>query len=165
MPTVYVDLDGVLADFTGAIEKGMGCVPSPTKASNMWKYIKDYDTNIGPFFESLELCSDAMELWVYLTTNFDDVRILTASGKTPKDACDQKRKWVTERFGADVTVHVVCHSMDKGAFAERNAILIDDRTICTSTFSEKGGVSILHTSTPSTIKQLETVMELYFSHK
>lgn len=63
---IYVDLDGVLADFEGMIRKTFHKNPNDISPSQLWKYINYYNKNVGPFFESLEMCEGVLSLWEFL---------------------------------------------------------------------------------------------------
>jgi len=161
---VYVDMDGVIADFQGAMEDRFGfnfrTAPSRNKA---WKEIQRYDQEnrdkSGGWFYSLPKMGDADQLWNFVTSNFSRVEILTASGRTPRDAQGQKRAWIGDNFGYDVKVNIVGAGSEKAAFADDHAILIDDREVVLNPFIAAGGIGVLHTSASNTIKILKVMME------
>lgn len=156
---VYVDLDGVLADFAGAVEQRFGEPMESINRKKMWTSIKHYNENVAPWFYSLSEMDGAQTLWGFVTSNFKKVEILTASGSTPRDAPGQKRKWVGEHLGWDIKVNVVGAAGEKAAFAKPNTILIDDRRQSIDPFIREGGIGILHTSADSTIRALKVMME------
>ena len=161
---VYVDMDGVIADFQGAMEDRFGfnfkTAPNRNKA---WKAIQRYDQDnrdkSGGWFYSLPKMDDADQLWDFVTSNFSRVEILTASGSTPRDAQGQKRAWIGDNFGYDVKVNIVTGGSEKAAFAAPNTVLIDDREKVLSPFIAAGGIGVLHTSAANTIRILKVMME------
>ena len=162
---VYVDMDGVVADFTGAMEERFGfnfhTAPSRNKA---WKEIQNYDQyqkKIGGkgWFYSLPKMKDADQLWEFITSNFSNVEILTASGSTPRDAQGQKRAWIGDAFGYEVKVNIVGAGSEKAAFATPKTILVDDREKVLNPFIAAGGIGVLHTSAANSIRILKVMME------
>ena len=162
---VYVDMDGVLADFEGALmdrfgfdfnstEKG-----KPISKGKVWGKIKHYNDTVEPWFYSLPQMKDAKQLWKFLTDNFANVEILSASGSTPKDAPGQKRAWIGDNFGYDIKCNIVGGANEKAAFASENTILIDDRSRAIDPFVAAGGIGILHTSAANTIAALRVMMK------
>lgn len=154
---IYVDMDGVVADFEAAVKDKLGI--NMTDRKQLWKKIKHYNDTVNGWFYSLPMMSDANQLWDFVTSNFSNVEILTASGSTPKDAAGQKRAWIGDHFGYDINVHVVGAASEKAAFAHDKALLIDDRGKAIDPFAAAGGLTILHTSAANTISELKKFME------
>jgi hypothetical protein len=158
---VFLDLDGVLADFEGKVRELL-CTPTghPIDKRKMWSAIHRHDMHT-PFFYSLDKMTDADELFDFVLEYFDHdkIKILTASGHTPTDAPQQKRRWVRKHFG-DYHVEVVAKSPDKAAFASPTTILIDDRAKSLDPWIEAGGIGILHTDAKSTIEELKKILSM-----
>jgi len=166
---VYLDLDGVFADFVKGVKK---LIPDyddtkyqkdPQYRKKMWDVIGDYTTSGGKHWTELDLMPDAMVLWDYISRH-DDIEILSATGDTKTNeyeygkakfaAEDQKREWVKNQFG-DVKTNIVQRSPDKAKFAAPNHILIDDMLKSIEPWEAAGGIGILHTSAKDTIKKLK----------
>ena len=159
---VYVDMDGVVADFGGALLERFGITFDTAPKGKVWGKIMRYNDNVEDWFYSLPLMSDAEALWAFVTEHFEQVEILTASGTSPRDAPGQKRAWIGEKFGYDVKVNVVGSASEKAAFVVGHAvppILIDDRNRSIGPFVKAGGIGILHTSAVETINTLEAMMK------
>lgn len=163
---VYVDMDGVLVDFTGALLARFGFSfdsieeGKTIRKGKVWKRIQVYNDTVDPWFYSLPMMEDAKVLWEFITTNFANVEILTASGNTPRDAPGQKKAWMGDHFGYDIKVNVVASASEKKEFATPTSIMIDDsnrRVI--QPFIAAGGIGVLHTSAATTIAALTTLME------
>lgn len=165
--TCFIDLDGVLANFSGKVAELMGFTLTEGdeisthpkfEKKQMWKLIHNHDSHT-PFFYSLEEMSDAHELFDFILEYFDhdDIAILSASGHTPVDAPQQKRRWVRKHFG-DYTSHIVAKSPDKAAYATPTAILIDDRDKSIDPWVAAGGIGILHKNAKDTIEQLKKLL-------
>lgn len=114
---IYVDMDGVLADFGAAIEN------HPLK--NIDPYDKEPDIIQG-IFEALNPVEDAIEsVQALASIPVFDLFILTTAPWNNPEAWTHKRLWVEKYFGDLFTKKVIItHRKDllKGDF------LIDDRT-------------------------------------
>jgi 5'(3')-deoxyribonucleotidase len=147
---LYIDSDGVICGFDELAYEILGGrfiheVPKGT----LWAAVERH----GSFFESLPLIDGAERLIQYAQSHFKNVSILTATGYTPHDAAEQKKRWYTKHFPA-LTVHVVSKSSDKAVFAHPRAILVDDRAKSIDPWVAAGGIGILHTSVDDTIDRL-----------
>ena len=103
---VYLDMDGVLADFDLAFKDRFGVDPNDIPEDEKWEKIREYNDTVEDWFLSLEMMPDAGELLKFVTANFSNVQILTAAGTTLKDAPYQKRTWVDDNVGS-IRVNVV----------------------------------------------------------
>jgi|AntRauTorcE11897_2_1112592.scaffolds.fasta_scaffold00078_54 PAS domain-containing protein len=157
--TIYVDMDGVVSDFEGAIEQRFGKPIEAMAKRELWRSILRYNDTEAPWYYSLPEMPDARQLWEFVTANFSDVQMLTAKGNSPKDAGGQKRKWAGEHLGWDVPVNIVISSAEKAEYAHSKAVLIDDRSKAIDPFTAAGGIGILHKRASTTISVLRTMME------
>jgi len=156
---IFLDLDGVMADFIKGIKK---IVPDYSEADyesdpkyrkQMWDVIKEYSANGGKLWGELDLMPDAMVLWDYISSS-DGLEILTASGNPKYGAGEQKREWVPKHLGG-VKINLVRKSSEKAAYAAPNHILIDDMPKSIDPWVKAGGIGILHTSAADTINKLK----------
>ena len=146
---LYVDLDGVLADFKGLAQSILG--KSDYTKKELWSTLKPY-LQTGEFWMSLSKMPDANILWSAIKDK--DPIILTATGHIAPDvAAKYKTKWVRKHFG-NVPVIAVRNAKDKLAYAVDGSILIDDRYDTIQGWDRAGGIGIFHTSAKQTIKQL-----------
>lgn len=155
-PTVYVDMDGVVADFAKAVQQ---LVPGwheggPKELDRqMWKEIARYQKQGGHFWYELDLMPDAMVLWNYVKKY--NPQMLTAAGTPEYNAGEQKHRWIAEKFGNNVKVNVVRRAAEKAQFANANAVLIDDKRKALDPWEAAGGIGVLHISAANTIAQLK----------
>lgn len=157
---LYVDLDGVLADFVTGVKK---LVPDYTEAkyeqdskyrNKMWDAVRKHSKDGGRLWEDLPLMPDALTLWNYVKKY--NPEILTATGDPKYNAEEQKRKWVKKHLG-NVKINFVQRAADKAQYATNGDILIDDKQKATKPWIDAGGQGILHTSAENTIKQLKKI--------
>lgn len=108
---VYVDLDGVLADYHGAYGEARLLNPE-TK----------YPQSVPGFFTGLHPIDGAVEGFHYLSQSHDTY-ILTAPSIMNPHSYTEKRLWVEEHLGFDATEKLIICS-NKGLL--KGDILIDD---------------------------------------
>lgn len=155
---VAIDLDGVLADFDAKVEEIFGTSIDNIPKNKLWSKISYYSKNVEPFFETLPMMNDAKKLVDFVDQNFKKWFILTASGYTPKDAAEQKKRWVAKAISPRVDVVVVRKSNEKADHAHEDAILIDDRKKSIDPWRAAGGMGILHVTADQTVRELQQVI-------
>ncbi|WP_041373168.1 5' nucleotidase, NT5C type [Phenylobacterium zucineum] len=149
---IYLDCDGVLADFDKGAEQVLGMPPRVfEKRYNpglFWKRLAQADG----FFEHLEPMPDAYEL--YEAVRHLDPIILTG---LPRGAWaePQKRRWAARHFpGVEVITTLAalkrehCHPGD---------VLVDDRDKHRHLWEQAGGRFVLHRSARSSIAELRAL--------
>lgn len=152
---VYVDLDGVLADFDKYYEEQFGLKPTESAdEGEFWHRVNLYraKTHKG-WFSLLPKMPDAKVLWNYLSKNTNFIP-LTATGLTRDLSVEEKTRWLYAYFGYTGPIFFVQSGKDKARFANPNAVLIDDRAKAIDPWITAGGIGILHKSAEETIKIL-----------
>lgn len=159
--TLWLDLDGVLADFERKVSD-ISTIPfASMKKSSVWYHIQRYNDNVKPFFESLDKMQDADDLLDWVVGKFGTIKILSACGHTPKGAADQKRKWVADNVEPRVphiVAKIVTSSEQKAQYASPTSILVDDRMKSIDPWVRAGGIGVHHQNTNDTIRQLELLL-------
>jgi hypothetical protein len=149
MAQLYLDLDGVLADFDRGAEAVFGMPPEEYQAKygpgGFWKKL----SRTADFYNTLELLPDAMEL--YKAVEHVDPIILTGL-PIGKWAEPQKRAWV-ERVFPNVQL-ITTQARYKSKYCEPGDVLVDDREKLREAWEEAGGHFVHHTSAKETIKEL-----------
>jgi len=154
--TIFVDLDGVLANFEGEVQQLLGPDSDWKKEIECpnWGRITEFQD----IYLNLPLMPDAYELWDYLTDNFDapDIQILTAIPRRAHfpNAVNHKREWVWANFGDHVKVNFGPYAHDKQFHYKNGDILIDDMVINCNQWRDRGGFSVCHTSAEQTVTEL-----------
>lgn len=147
MVKIFLDVDGVMADFHKGVIDVTGKAPQDQQLKDMWKALARH----GDFYNSLDKMSDADVLWNYVAHR--QPTFLTGipwGGWAPK----QKREWLGRNYGFDVPV-ITCFASEKHTHAAAGDILIDDREKARAAWESVGGVFILHTSAADSIAQLK----------
>ena len=151
---LYVDLDGVLADFVKGFKDITGEDPDTFKKTRSEKELWAAINSNKTFFADLDMMSDAQELWNALK-KFNPT-ILTTTSRLPRSV-EQKKQWVKEHLGKDVNVITVPGTKEE--YAAANAILIDDMDKNLIPWKEEGGIGIKHTSAKKTLKSLQKYLD------
>lgn len=156
IPRIFLDLDGVLADF----DKGAGIILG-TDNTYKWEFIHGGNrfwevlNSFPNFFGSLPLMPDALELWQAVGKR--KPTILTALPRQDAASVDaQKRAWVAKHLGADIEV-ITCETKDKPKFCQKGDILVDDRSVNQEAWNAAGGTYILHTTAKKSIHLLRAM--------
>lgn len=144
---LFVDMDGVLADFDAHHETVFG-VRADKLADNVdWKAVravKDFYLNIPPM-------ADLPELWDFIG-RFRPI-VLTGVPRSVAEAPENKRAWVRKHLGDAVEVRC-CASKEKCRHAKPGDILIDDWEKYRDLWIGAGGRWITHRSAEESITKL-----------
>ena len=148
-PHVFLDCDGVLADFDTYAEAYFGMNPRAYEkqvgSAKFWEQLEAK----GDFYRNLPLMPDAMTL-------FEGVKHLHPTILTgcPRGnwAQGQKVAWAAEHFpGVPI---ITCRSADKRDYAKPGDVLIDDWPQHRHRWIEMGGVFIVHHDAASSLAAL-----------
>jgi hypothetical protein len=152
---LYLDCDGVLADF----DKGAAAV--------LGMHPRAYEKRRGPgrfwaklasapdFYFSLPLLPDAMRL--YEAVRHLDPVILTGMPRGGW-AADQKVRWAARHFpGVRI---ITTMARDKFKHAKEGDVLVDDQDRHRHLWEEAGGVFIHHEDVDTTLEELKRYFDL-----
>jgi len=156
-PRIYVDMDGVLCDFTLAAKRATGQDWQGLRTGQDWKTI----ANTKNFWANMPWTRDGKQLWSYLSKH--KPHILSAYSVEDPNCIPGKMKWLRKEVGYTQKFMInIVRRREKKNFAmkgsdvgKRPAILIDDYPKNVQQFRAAGGIGIEHTSTSSTINQLK----------
>ena len=155
---IYVDMDGVVADFDKRFTDLAGMSPSEFESKNgknaFWDFI-DVKHKLA-FWVGIPPMSDAQSLMDYVSKY--DYEMLTAPS-IKKESLMGKGLWIRNwaKKGLFPSKPKVNYkpAKNKHHFAAPNHILIDDKQSTIDSWNAAGGVGILHTSASTTINQLK----------
>lgn len=163
-PRLFLDCDGVLADFDKLARQIFGMEPKEWEDRNgsgpFWKTLRDWrDPQTGHgFFRSLPLMPDARHL-------FDAVKhlkpIILTGCPFGNWAPQQKLDWAAEHFPG--TQMITCMARDKINHMEQpDDVLVDDKTKYQAIWEEGGGIFVHHTSAATSLDQLRETHPIWF---
>lgn len=149
---LWLDMDGVLADFDAA-----ACAALQTDNTYKWEWVHGTKAfwaglNASPtFFLDLPPMRDA---WFLLeSVRHLKPKVLTALPKTGADAVAvQKREWIARHVG-DLEV-VTCLTHEKPDYCQPGDVLVDDRAVNRDKWEKRGGRYVLHTDALSSVREL-----------
>jgi len=156
MATIFLDMDGVVADFDGYAHRELGIETKPgiRFSQEDWYRLRDHSPRIYSIIPVLPNAHQLVDQVKQLAKQHDyDIKFLTA---IPKEndmgwAFWDKIKWVEKNF-TDIPVWFGPYSNDKKNHYKPGDILIDDRI---KNIEEWPGFCILHQGdVDATIKKL-----------
>ena len=162
MRTIYIDMDGVVADFDSYVSAllgrpiGWGATQDLTDVE--WERLASVDR----LYFQMPLMPDATKLIAYiksLSTRFH-VHFLTAVPRrsTIPSAKDDKQAWIDKYFPG-MRMDIGPYSHHKQKWCKPGDILIDDRPSNIEQWTAVGGIAIYHTGdVDASIKRLNEVI-------
>lgn len=156
---LYIDLDGVMADFDKYFLEEFGVESSKLDDPTLWKWINGH----GNFFINLPLCEGALDF--FKSVEHMNPTILTACPKSNYAvAAVQKRQWVYKHLSEDITVIPMMGGKNKCLFMHSPGdILIDDFEKNCIPWAEHGGFAIHHKNFEETRRNLNLVLSMKLS--
>lgn len=137
--TVYLDMDGVLADFTNKYIELFGTEPD-VSAKNDPNLTKMVGTN---FFDTLDKLPNADRLIRAVVRLFGSYSICSSPLRDDqKNSEENKRKWIQRHLTPQPKSIVITGKKD--SYAKGGNILIDDRLKNISAWNDRGGIGILY---------------------
>ena len=161
MITLYLDMDGVLADFNKEYTK---IDPYKEDRKKFRSAVIDHK-----IFEKLDFMPDTRELLNHVSKLHGiDVQILTSMGThdpfQAMQAKTQKLNWLA-KHNIPYRANFVHNKKEKAEYASPTSILIDDSIGCIAPFIEAGGHGILHVNAPDSIRILDsTILQIRSLH-
>ncbi len=145
---LFVDMDGVLADFDAHHENVFGFRSDKLLDNVDWQAVR----KVAGFYEAIPPMVDMRELWEAIERHSPIV--LTGVPSSVEEAADNKRRWVRKHLGSHVEVRC-CRSKEKCLHAAPGDILIDDWEKYRHLWIASGGRWITHRGAAETIRELE----------
>jgi len=156
---IYVDMDGVVADFDQRFIDLSGMLPREFETkygkNAFWDFIDEGDNKLK-FWVGIPQMSDAQQLMDFVSKY--DYEMLTAPS-LKKQSLMGKGLWMINQtknglFPSKPKVNYKS-AKNKKDFAASNHILVDDKASTIDSWNAAGGIGILHTSAANTISQLK----------
>ena len=151
-PQLFLDCDGVLADFDAGATDILGLSPRAFEERHgrreFWRRI----ARAKDFYARLPLMSDAKALFEAVS-HLDPI-ILTGL-PLGNWAAPQKVRWADEHFPG--THIITCMARDKYRHMKGADVLVDDRADHRGKWEDAGGIFIHHNSAQESLEQLSTI--------
>lgn len=152
--TIFIDLDGVCADFEKFYEEAFEHRHDSVEDAEMWRNINAH----GKFFSNLPIMPGTLE-FIERFRRGCDLIILTACPRSDyQRAALQKKAWVKEHIG-NYMVLPVLGGKNKYLFMQTPGdILIDDFDKNITPWNDNGGLGIVHTDWKTTTEKIERLL-------
>jgi hypothetical protein len=151
---IFVDMDGVLANFVEGVESAK-YLNGPFEKQSDYDQRKVELSNAGLFFD-LPPMNDMRTLVDYVKGTGIDWEILSCSGEQNRDkVAKDKFKWIRKHVDIDVLVTCTLKGKEKAVFARPGYVLIDDKASNITAWQDAGGIGIYHTNAKWTIEHLK----------
>lgn len=151
-PRLFLDCDGVLADFDSGVERLLGMSAHQFERKHSKGAFWGRLAKAPDFYARLPLMADARLL-------YDSVRHLHPTILTGlplgKWAAPQKLAWVEQHFpGVPV---ITCLARDKHRFMDAGDVLVDDRETHRAAYEAHGVVFIHHKNAAESLRKLAEI--------
>lgn len=147
--TVYIDMDGVLADFDSHFENLYGTSPNSFEQQNGQKKFWQQVYMTPYFFRDMPKTKYFDEVLNYAKECADNICILSSPSRTNQALCLlHKRLWIDKHLGENFPA---IFEKDKHIYASSKSLLIDDTKSKIDKWEKAGGKSIYFTGIESLI--------------
>ena len=152
MPELFLDCDGVLADFDAGAEQLLGMKPAAFQKRYgnglFWKRL----ANAPGFYATLPQMPDAQLLFAAVKHLRPTILTGLPMGNW---AAPQKVKWAAEHFpGVPI---ITCMARDKHKYMKAGDVLVDDRENHRAAYEDAGVIFIHHKNAADSIRQLAEI--------
>jgi 5'(3')-deoxyribonucleotidase len=148
-PSLFLDVDGVFADFEGAVAALFGMPVDQVPRRRMWARIH----RTPGFWSGLVLLPGADRLWAHCAPH--EPVFLTGILTGDRTCIPSKVEWVRRHFHTDRVI--CCSARDKPAHGRPGDVLVDDRASNVEAWEAMGGRGILHRSVDATLEDLRAL--------
>lgn len=158
---IYIDMDGVLADFDEGLRQFFNMEPEPQGhqtdegQGKMWEEIKEY----GHFYFDLPPIEGAIEAFKLIYEKYGDAcEILTGIPKEKRGivhAKEDKVNWVRKYLSEDIKVNLVLRKEKQQFVTGKDCVLIDDYRINATEWTDAGGTAILFETWEDVLEKLD----------
>ena len=148
-PRLFLDADGVLADFDQGVQRRLGMKPKAFIANHgrgtFWKRL----AQARNFYGSLPQMPDAQRLFVAVKHLKPTILTGLPMGSW---AASQKVEWAAEHFpGVPI---ITCMARDKHKHMNPGDVLVDDREKHRAAYEEAGVLFVHHKNAEDSLRQL-----------
>jgi 5'(3')-deoxyribonucleotidase len=149
---VFVDSDGVLADFEAhwftLFDESADEMRKKLGKEKLWELVREKD---ALFFENLPLMRDGIDL----ITGLVGYKPIILTGSPTEWGYLQKFNWY-QRLFPWIRV-IVCKAKEKHFFCEKGDVLIDDRTKYRDEWVNAGGIFVHHKTAKASLLEISKI--------
>ena len=154
---LFVDLDGVLADFDAGVRQATGRDPAELHTRQMWGIL----AKTPDFYTVLSWMDDGREFWNAVRKHNPVILTGLPMGGWAEP---QKRSWCARELGASVPVitglsrrkaELAREWLTIGDCEEKTPVLVDDRLKLKGSWEDAGGTFILHLNAEKSLGELK----------
>jgi hypothetical protein len=155
---IYLDMDGVIADFSSRYKELYKMTPERADKS------KQFGEFFGKFimsgqFATLDMMPDAKQLLNHLDSVGIPVEILSSTARQDSHVAISRQKTIwLDRHGIKYPANFVPGKALKYKFADPESIIIDDTQSVIDDWIKAGGVAIHHKDALTTIATLDGLL-------
>jgi len=149
---LYLDMDGVLADFDLGYERAFGVRSSKLLDNVDWQAVR----NIPNFYRDLPPMADLDILWSF-AKKFSPT-VLTGVPSSVDEAPSNKIAWVKKHLGNDIPI-ICCRSSEKCNYAKPGDVLVDDWEKYRHKWEGVGGIWVTHINAEMSVAALSSVLK------
>jgi beta-phosphoglucomutase-like phosphatase (HAD superfamily) len=157
---IYLDMDGVIADFNKRYKEIYGMLPKEAERHKKFENLFR-DAIKNNIFADLDPMPGAMDLIEYLRKASVPTQILssTARPEVHDEVAKQKMIWL-QKHGITFNPIFVPGKRLKKQYAAPDSLIIDDTEVVIDDWVGAGGCAIWHKDVPSTINILKLVYKI-----
>lgn len=143
MRRLFLDMDGVFADFDRGYAESFGHECLEVDDSTMWATI---NTKRDTFFRELPVMPGAVSFYEgLLLRNIEPIFLTACPESNFASVAAQKKAWIKEHVNSAALVIPVMHGRNKHHYLQNEGdILIDDFPRNIERWNKAGGVGLLH---------------------
>lgn len=155
-PQLFLDLDGVMADFETHFRDEFGVETHEVDDKKMWGMIN----SIPDYFLSMPMMEGATKFFKEIE-KYNPIILTACPRSNYQAAAIQKRQWVRNNLSEDIMILPVMGGKNKAMFINQvGDILIDDFVENCDSWNLHGGFAIHHKNFNDTMLYLNTVINL-----
>lgn len=157
--TLFIDMDGVLADFDRHHETHTGVRPSKKADAGRGVSTVNWDQlrKVPNFYATIPPMHDMEDLWEFVLPYSPVILTGVPSGDMEAEAILNKGQWLAKYLGPDVPA-IFCPSSQKSHHAVKGDVIVDDWDKYRLLWVRKGGHWVLHVSAEESIGELKTLL-------
>ena len=151
-PRLFLDLDGVLADFNRHYHDCFGVWPDAALDNVNWLAVAGWED----FYLGIPPMPDYQVLWQWSLPHSPSI-LTGIPHSVERQATANKRAWV-ERWLHPMPPVFTCRSRDKARYCSPGDILVDDRERYRPLWEAAGGIWITHRSAAESVAALSLLL-------